>query len=225
MKQNPNPKSEPGGSVKIRALIVDDHAVVRQGMKQILSKTPDMEVVAEAENGNEALDKIREIPLDIVLMDIEMPGKSGLEVLLQMKGTHPKLPVLILSIFPEDHYGIRLLKAGASGYLTKTSAPEQLVEAIRIVSRGGKFASPALAEKLVTDLAKGSDKPLHETLSGREFQVFCMIASGKKLKTIADELSLGITTVSTHRSRILDKMEMTSNADLIHYALKNNIVT
>ncbi|MFQ5672102.1 MAG: response regulator [Nitrospinales bacterium] len=210
---------------KIRVLIADDHSVVRHGLNQILSKTSDLVVVEEAENGNEVLEKICKIDVDVILMDIEMPGKSGLETLMQLKNSNPKLPVLILSIFPEDHYGIRLLKAGAAGYLTKTSAPEQLVEAIRAVAQGGKFVSPHLAEKLVMDLDKDTDKPLHETLSGREFQVFCMIAAGKKLKDIADGLSVGITTVSTHRARILEKMNMKTNAELIHYALKNGLVS
>jgi len=210
---------------KIKVLIADDHSVVRHGLTQILSKTSDLLVVEEAENGNEVLEKIRTIDVDVILMDIEMPGKSGLETLMQLKTISPKLPVLILSIFPEDHYGIRLLKAGAAGYLTKTSAPEQLVEAIRSVAQGGKFISPHLAEKLVMDLDKDTDKPLHEALSGREFQVFCMIASGEKLKDIADELSVGITTVSTHRARILEKMNMKTNAELIHYALKNGLVS
>lgn len=209
---------------KIKVLIADDHTVVRQGLKLILSKTPDMVVVEEAENGSEVLEKIQKTDVDVILMDIEMPKKSGLEVLIQLKSINSKLPVLILSIFPEDHYGIRLLKAGASGYLTKTSAADQLVEAIRIVARGGKFVSPKLAEKLVADLGRDSEKPLHDTLSSREFQVFCMIAAGKKLTLIAGELSVGITTISTHRSRILEKMKMQSNADIISYAIKNKLV-
>ena len=153
-----------------------------------------------------------------------MPEKNGLDTLIELKIIRPKLPVIILSIFPEDHYGTRFLKAGASGYLGKASASELLIEAIRKVAKGKKFISPALAEKLVSDLNKDSDKPPHENLTDREFQVCILIASGKKLKAIADELHLSINTVSTYRSRILEKMDMQSNADLIHYAIKNNLI-
>jgi len=211
-------------SSKIKVLIVDDHAVVRQGLIQIISKTSDIVVVDEAENGNEALEKISKIKIDVVLLDIEMPGKSGWDVLLQLKSTLPKLPVIILSTHSEDHFGIRFLKAGASGYLSKMSAPRQLTEALRRVARGGKYVSPTLAELLVSDLGRKTPENLHETLSDREFQIFCMIASGTKLKTIAKELSVAPTTVSTHRSRILEKMNMDSDAKLIHYAIKNGII-
>jgi len=209
---------------KIKIFVVDDHAVVRQGIKHIIVQNPDMEVVGEASHGNEVLDKIQGVDVDVMLMDIEMPEKSGWEVMTQIKHSHPNMSVIILSIFPEDHYGVRLIKAGASGYLTKSSAPEQLVQAIRTVSGGGKFISPALGEKLIQELDKKDDQPLHSILSEREFQVFCMIASGKKTKEIADELSLSITTISTHRANILEKMGMKNNAELIHYALKNGLV-
>lgn len=209
---------------KIKVFVVDDHAVVRQGIKHIIAQNSDMEVVGEASHGNEALRKIQNTDVDVILMDIEMPEKSGWEVMSQIKSLYPRLGVIILSIFPENHYGVRLIKAGASGYLTKSSAPEQLVQAIRTVSAGGKFISPSLGEKLIQELDKKGDQPLHSILSEREFQVFCMIASGKKTKEIADELSLSITTISTHRSNILEKMGMKNNAELIHYALKNGLV-
>jgi DNA-binding NarL/FixJ family response regulator len=209
----------------LRVLIADDHAVVRQGLKHILSKTADLLVVDEAETGLEVLEKIRNVDIDVLVMDVEMPQKNGWEVLSELKIYYPKLPVIILSIYSEDQFGLRFLKAGASGYLTKTSAPDQLVEAIRRVARGGKYISPSLAERLVLDLGKNSDGPLHEILSDREFQVFHMIAVGKPLKEIADELSISTTTVSTHRARILEKMNMKTNADLILYASHNGLLS
>jgi two-component system, NarL family, invasion response regulator UvrY len=211
-------------SNKIRVFIADDHFVVRQGLKHILSQNPDMEVVGEAEDGNQVLQSIKDLVADVVLMDIEMPGKSGWEVMVQLKSLHPKLNVLMLSIFPEDHYGLRLIKAGASGYLTKSSAPDQLCQAIRTVASGGKFISPALAEKLIEELHHDTTKLPHEHLSTREFQVFCMIASGKKIKDIADELSVSITTISTHRANILEKMGLKNSSELLFYAFKNGIL-
>ena len=166
----------------LRVLIADDHAVVRHGLQHILSKTSDLLVVDEAETGLEVLEKIRNIDIDVLVMDVEMPQKNGWEVLSELKIHYPKLPVIILSIYSEDQFGLRFLKAGASGYLTKTSAPDQLVEAIRRVAKGGKFISQSLAERLVLDLGKNLDGPLHEILSDREFQVFHMIAVGKPLK-------------------------------------------
>lgn len=211
-------------SSKIKVLIADDHAVVRHGLKQIISKTSDIVVVDEAEDGNEALEKVSKIKVDVVLLDIEMPGKSGWDVLLQLKSEFPKLPVLILSTHSEALLGIRSLKAGASGYLSKMSAPDQLIEALRKIAKGGKYASPTLAELLVSDLGRETPENPHETLSDREFQIFCMIASGTKLKTIAKELSVAPTTISTYRSRILEKMNMDSDAKLVRYAIKNGLV-
>jgi len=208
----------------IRILIADDHAVVRQGLQHILSKTPDLVVIAEAETGHQVLQKIQMTEIDVVVMDMEMPGKTGWDVLLDLKLSHPKLPVLILSIYSEDQFGMRFLKAGAAGYLTKTSAPEQLIEAIRLVAQGGKFVSPNLAEQLVLSLKQDPRKSLHDFLSEREFQVFRMIASGKPTKTIADELCISATTVSTHRSRILDKMKFSTNAELTLYASKHGLI-
>ncbi len=209
----------------IRVFIADDHAVVRQGLKQILSDAPDVQVVGEAGDGRDVLKQLAGLQVDVLLMDYDMPEKNGLDVLLELKALRPKLPVIILSIFPEEHYGLRFMKAGASGYLTKTSAPDKMVEAVKVVHNGGKFISPNLANILVSDLGKDASKPLHESLSDREFQVFFMLASGKRLKTIAKELSLSVNTVSTHRSRILEKMGMETNADLTYYALKNGLIS
>ncbi|MCF8719470.1 response regulator [Nitrospina gracilis] len=209
---------------KIHVLIADDHGIVRKGLIQVLSKTEDMVVCGEAENGNEVLELVKNVKADVVVMDIDMPEKSGWETLVQLKIQTPELPIIILSIYSEDHYALRFLRAGASGYLTKSSAPELLVDALRKVSAGGKYISPSLAEKLAFNLDSSSDKLPHETLTDREFQVFCQIAAGKKLKEIADELALGITTVSTHRGNILAKMGMKNNADIIQYALKNGII-
>ncbi|KMP10467.1 LuxR family transcriptional regulator [Candidatus Nitromaritima sp. SCGC AAA799-C22] len=209
---------------QIKVLVADDHAVVRRGIKTILLETSDLCVVEEAENGNDVLEKVRKTDLDVVLMDYDMPGKGGLDTLMELKVICPKLPVIILSIFPEGHYGTRFLKAGAAGYLEKAGAPEQLVEAVRKVARGGKFVSPELTDKLVADLNKETEKLPHELLTDREFQVFHLIAQGKKLKAIADELHLSINTISTYRSRIMEKMDMQSNADLIRYAIENKLI-
>ena len=193
-------------------------------MGTIISETDDLCLVGEAENGNEVLQKLNELDVDVLVMDFDMPEKNGLDTLLEVKGFFPKLPVLILSIFPEDHYGTRFLKAGASGYLGKASASDQLVVAIRKVAKGGKYVSSELAEKLATDINKDSEKNPHEKLTDREFQVFRMLAGGSKLKDIASELCLSINTVSTYRGRILEKMDLKSNADLIHYAIKSGLV-
>ncbi len=210
---------------KIRILIADDHEVVRKGLKTIIADQQDMVVTGEAENGNEVLRIVEQEEFDLILLDFDMPEKNGLDTLIELKTSKPRLPVIILSIFPEDHYGTRFLKAGASGYLGKSSASDQLVEAIRKVAGGGKYVSPNLADKLVSDLNRDSDKPLHETLTDREFQVFTMIAGGKKLKHIAEELCLSINTISTYRGRILQKMDMKSNAEVIHYAIDNHLIT
>ncbi|MBI5583186.1 MAG: response regulator transcription factor [Deltaproteobacteria bacterium] len=208
----------------IKILVADDHPIVRQGLKQILSEYPDMTVADEAGNGKEVLSKVAKKDYDIVLLDISMPGRNGLDILKELKSKKPKLPVLVLSIYPEDQYAVRVLKLGASGYLTKESVPEELVAAIRKVARGRKYVSNYLAEKLASDLEINAEKPLHENLSDREYQVMFMIASGKRLKEISEELSLSIKTISTYRSRIMDKMKMKNNAELIRYALQNNLV-
>lgn len=207
----------------IKVLIADDHAVVLEGLKQILSETPDIIVSAQATNGQEVLDKIRSNNVDVVVLDIAMPGRSGLDTLMHIKRERPTLPVLVLSVHPEDQYAVRVLKAGAYG-MTKDSAPDQLVAAIRKVVTGGKYVSPSLAEKLAFDLESDSGKPLHETLSDREYEVLCMIALGKTVKEIADKLSLSVKTISTYRARILEKMKMKNNAELTHYVIREGLI-
>jgi len=208
----------------IKIFIADDHAIVRKGLKQIISETPDMIVAEEADNGLEALDKISENNYDVILLDISMPGKNGLELLRLVRRKKPKLPVLMLSVHPEEQYAVRSLRAGASGYLTKESAPDELIAAIREISKGGKFVNASLAEKLISELEIYVERPSHETLSDREYQVMCMSAMGKTLKEIAQELSLSIQTVSTYRTRILEKMNMNSIAEVIRYAVKHGLV-
>lgn len=207
----------------IRIIIADDHAVVRKGLKQIFDETLDLVVTDEANSGIELLDKIRKNDYDVVILDISMPGKDGLDTLKELKGIKPDLPVLIFTIYPEEQYAVRVLKAGASGYINKESEPELLIEAIRKVSHGRKYISPYLAELLASNLDTG-EAPLHEQLSDREYQVMCMIASGKTATDIAKELSLSINTISTYRIRILEKMGMKNNAEITHYALKNRLV-
>jgi two-component system invasion response regulator UvrY len=208
----------------IKILIADDHTIVREGLKQIISDISGMEVTDEATNGNEALCKIREGGFDVVLLDISMPGKSGLETLKEIRIEDPTLPVLILTMHPEEQYAVRVLKAGASGYLTKESAPDELITAIRKVTNGGKYISSSLAETLVFNLEVDTDKPLHETLSDREYQVLCKISSGNTISEIAREMTLSVKTISTYRARILEKMGMKSNAELTYYAIKNELV-
>lgn len=207
-----------------RILIADDHAVVREGLRQIIATQSDLAVAGEASTGPEVLSKIRSAAYDVVLLDLSMPGRSGLEILGDIKREFPDVRVLILSVHSEELYAVRALKAGASGYLTKESAPEQLVEAIRKVSRGGKYISPSLAERLAFALETDSNSVPHEKLSDREYQVFCMIASGKTVKQIAEELALSVPSVSTYRARILVKMNMKNNAEIARYAIRNGLV-
>ena len=208
----------------IRVLIADDHPIVREGLKQILSETDDILVVDEASNGKEVLDYVWNNAYDVVLLDISMPGRDGLEVLRELKHQKPKLPVLILSMYPEEHYAIRVLRGDASGYLTKSSAPDELISAIRKVATGRKYVSSTLAERLTYELDRDADRPIHEALSDREYQVMHMIASGKTIKEIAEELCLSVKTVSTYRSRILEKMNMKNNAEIVLYAVQNKLV-
>jgi len=208
----------------IRALIADDHAVVRQGLKQILGDTPEMVVAGEATNGQEVLDKVRAETWDVVVLDISMPDRSGLDVLKQLRSERPKLPVLVLSMHSEDQYAVRVLKAGASGYLTKDSAPDELVKAIRKVVSGGTYVSSFLAEKLAFEIGTDSSRLPHETLSDREFQVLRLIAAGESVTEIAAELYLSVKTVSTYRARLLQKMNLTTNAELMHYAMQNHLI-
>ena len=207
----------------IRIIIVDDHPVVRRGLKQILQEKPDIKVVGEAESAQEAFKIIHTIDCDAVVLDISLPGANGIEILKQLKYEYKKLPVLILSMHPEEQYAVRVMKAGASGYLTKESAPEELVKAIRKIISGGKYISSSLAERLITDI-DASGKPRHEKLSDREFEIMRMIARGKAIKKIAEELYLSEKTVSTYRTRLLEKMNMTTNAEIISYALKNKLI-
>ena len=208
----------------IKILIADDHPIVRAGLKQILEGASDIKVTVEAGDGHELLRLIRKGGIDVVLLDISMPGLTGLDALKQIKTENPDLPILILSMHPEDQYGIRVLKAGAAGYLMKSAAPDQLVGAIRKVYRGGRYVSPSLAEKMAFGLQTGASGLPHETLSDREYQVLCMIASGKTVKEIGEELALSEKTISTYRARVLEKMDMKSNSELTHYAIKLDLV-
>jgi len=208
----------------IRILIADDHAIVRSGLKQLLAEQIDFIVAGEAANGLEALSQIREQPFDVVLMDMSMPGRSGIELIKMVKVEKPKLAILVLSMHKEEQYAVRALKAGARGYLTKETAPDQLVAAIRKVAGGGVFISAGVAERLALELGGNHDATPHTLLSDREFQIFRMVASGITIGGIADDLSLSIKTVSTHKTRILQKMQMTSSAELIHYAIRHQLV-
>ncbi|WP_417070740.1 response regulator [Niveibacterium terrae] len=207
----------------IRVLIADDHAIVRQGLRAILADTEDMSVAGEAENGVRALQMARGGDYDVVLMDVNMPDRNGIDTLKLIKKEQPKLPVLMLSMYPEDQYAIRALKAGAAGYLSKHSAPELLVSAIRQVASGKKYISASLAEQLAEAIGE-DDRPPHERLSDREYQTLCMIASGKTLTGIGEELNLSVKTVSVYRARLLEKMKLKNNAELTHYALKHGLV-
>jgi DNA-binding NarL/FixJ family response regulator len=208
----------------IRVLIADDHAILRSGLKEILGHELKDVVCGEAEDARQVLLQVQSGDWDLVMLDITMPGRSGLDVLKDIKAVRPKLPVLVLSMHPEDQYGKRVLKAGASGYMRKESAPDELIKAIRKVLAGGRYVSPALAEKLAVDLSDDVGRPSHETLSDREFEVLRMIASGKTVGHIAEELHLSVTTVSTYRARILEKMDLNTTAELMHYALRNHLV-
>jgi two-component system invasion response regulator UvrY len=208
----------------INILIADDHAVVRKGLRQILTETPDLRVLDEAVDGEDVLEKVKKKSYDVIVLDISMPGISGIDVLKRLNAEYPHIPVLILSIYSEDQYALRVLKSGASGYLTKESAPGELVSAIRKVAKGGKYVSAYLAEKLAFGLTTPANMNPIEHLSDREMQVLCMIASGKTISEIAKEISLSVKTVSTYRRRILTKMKLKNNAELTHYAIRNDLV-
>lgn len=207
-----------------RILIVDDHAIFRRGVSDILIRELEDVVCGEAGNGEEALIQVQKQEWDLVILDLAMPGRSGLDVLGELVRMKPKLPVLVLSMHAEDEYGRQVLKAGASGYLDKHSAIEKLIAAVRKILGGGHYVNDALAEKLVFDFREGTAHPAHESLSGREFEILRMIASGKTVAHIAEELHLGITTVSTYRMRLLEKLKMQTTADLIRYALQKHLV-
>jgi two-component system, NarL family, invasion response regulator UvrY len=203
-------------------LIVDDHPIVRRGLKQVLQDEPDFSV-AEAGHAREALDQIKQHPVDLVIADIDLPGMNGIDLLKEIKRENKHTPVLILSIYPEDQVAVRVLRAGAAGFLSKEAAPEQLVVAIRKILNGGKHISERVADLLVMNLGGASEKSLHEKLSDREFQILTLFGEGKTVKQIAETLSLSVPTVSTYRARILNKMEMKSTAELVRYAIQNRL--
>lgn len=208
----------------INILVADDHALIRKGMKQILNDTEDIRVTGEAENGMQAIKMTRENIYDLVLLDISMPDKNGIDVLKQLKLNNPQLPVLMLSMHEENQYALRSLKAGAAGYLSKQSAPTQLVTAIRQVASGKKYISNELAEELANGLSQGYQELLHQTLSNREYQTLCLMASGKSLSEIAEALSLSTKTVSVYRARLLEKMKLKNNAEAVRYAIMNHLI-
>ncbi len=209
---------------KTRIFLADDHTMFREGVKQVLSGTAEFEVVGEAGSAAEVLDKVRQLPCDIVILDISMPGRDGIDVLKQLRQLNPHLQVLILSMYPEDQYAARAIKGGASGYLTKNKASAELIEALRRIASGRKYISADVAEQLAIDLERGEEKPLHQKLSDREYQVMCMLASGKTVGQISEELAISVSSVSTMRARILKKFGMKTNAELTRYALKHDLV-
>ena len=208
----------------IRIGIVDDHAIVRNGLKQFFSEQVDLRVIGEASNGREALQLVRGGEVDVLVMDLSMPDQSGVDALAAIKAREPNLPVLILSGFPEAHYATTLLRQGAAGYLNKECDPEEIVKAIRVVFRGRKYITPAVAELLADALGGDLDKQPHELLSDREFQVFLRLAKGETIGHMAESMSLSVKTVSTYRTRVMEKMNLASNSDLTYYALKNGLI-
>src|ERR1043166_5198022 len=208
----------------LNVLIADDHAVVRRGLKQILEETPDIVVSGEATNSREVLQQLNARKWDVLVLDITMPGRSGLDILKEVKQLSPKLPVLVLSMHAEEQFASRVLKAGAAGYLPKESAPEELVNAIRKVCAGGRYISAAQAERLIYLFQPGGDKMPHESLSNREYEVLRLIASGRTVSQIPEEVKLSVKTISTYRTRVLEKMRMQASAELTHYAIKNHLV-
>ena len=209
----------------VRLLIADDHAVVRQGIRQILSDAPEVKIVAEAATGVEALELMRCSDVDLVLLDLSMPGLNGLDVVRQLRHDRPEVRILVLSVHPEEQYAVRVMKAGASGYLTKDSAPEELISALRHIASGHKYVTATLAERLATELEIGNDRLPHEALSDREYQVMLLIAEGLRVQDIAERLSLSAKTVSTYRTRLLRKMNMRTSTELVRYALKHGLIT
>jgi DNA-binding NarL/FixJ family response regulator len=207
----------------IRILIADDHAVVRQGLKQFLAETPDLMIAGEAQNAWETLAKVRDQEWDLVMLDISMPGQNGLEVLREIKREKPALPILIFSMFSEDEYAMASLKAGASGYLTKESAPVQIIEAIRVVAQGGKYVSPALVNQLLSRTEQPRERLPHELLSKREFDILLLISRGQPLTQIGERLHLSVKTISTYRARIVEKMGCSTNAELTRYVVKHHL--
>ena len=208
----------------IKVLIADDHPLFREGIKRMLSETSDIVVADEASNGQEVFKIVEKNDFDVIMLDISMPGRSGLDIIKQLKCDRPDLHILILSMHSEEEYAERALKAGAAGYLVKKTTPDEVVTAIRKVSMGKKYVSSSLAERLACHVGKNFEKLPHETLSDREYEVMCMIASGKRIKEIAEELSLSRKTITTHRTHILEKMRLKNNSQLTHYAIQNQLV-
>ena len=208
----------------ISILIADDHPIIRQGIRQILGELPGETTIDEAASSHELLGMISNMVYDVIILDISMPGRSGLETLTEIKVKQPSIPVLMLSMYPEEQYAFRALKSGASGYLTKDSAPHELTKAVQKVITGGKYITSSLAEKMADNLLDDSDSPLHHQLSNREYEVLCKIAEGKNINLIADELFISEKTISTYRRRILEKLNMSSNTELIRYALKEGLI-
>ncbi len=212
----------PGAPVKV--LIADDHPVVRQGLKQMLNADPEVNVVGEARDGDEAFEMAHHVDWDVAVLDYSMPGRGGVELLTDVRHDYPDRPVLILSIYPEDPHGLRALKAGAAGYITKESAGEELTAAVKKVATGGRYVSASLAEKLAARLMPEQERPPHERLSDREYRVMWLLASGRTLHQIAEEMRLSPSTVSTYRGRILKKLALATNVDLVHYAMKHRLI-
>jgi DNA-binding NarL/FixJ family response regulator len=208
----------------IRIFITDDHSLIREGLKKIINDEKDISIIGEAGNAKDTMSFVLSKNIDILILDLNLPDKSGLDLLKELKSLKPELKILILSMHPEDRFAMRVLRAGASGYITKESVGEELVRAIRKVYNGGKYVSESLAEMLAIEIQGGGDKPIHEILSDREFQVLQMIASGKTLAEISETLSLAVTTISTYRARVLEKLNLHSNAELIHYAITNKLL-
>ncbi len=208
----------------INILVVDDHALIRKGLTLLLNETPDIRVIAEADSGMQAISRVRAQHFDIVLLDVSLPDKHGIDVLKQLKSEHPDIKIIVLSMYPEEQYGLRMLKAGALGYINKQSAPEQLVGAIYQVHSGKKFIGEAMAEQLLNNLIGESQELLHQTLSNREYQTLCLMASGKTLTEIAEAMSLSPKTISVYRGRMLEKMGLKNNAEAIQYAISRHLV-
>ena len=208
----------------IRIVVADDHTIVREGLKQLLSAADDLQVVGEAQNGHEVMERVRGLDFDLLLLDMSMPGKSGIELIKQARGERPKLKILVLSMHEENQYAVRAIRAGASGYLTKESASRQLVDAIRKVASGGAFISAEVAQQLALGAMPDAQGPPHAALSDREYQIFMLIAGGKSISDIAAQLNLSAKTVSTHKANILQKMNLETTVDLVRYALSHRLV-
>ncbi|HLX46066.1 MAG TPA: response regulator transcription factor [Bryobacteraceae bacterium] len=208
----------------IRVLVADDHPLLRSALKQVISQEPDLTVAGEAEDSEQVLQKIEEKPYDFVILDLSMPGRGGLDVLREIRRLKPNLPVLVLSMYPEEQFAVRAIRAGANGYLSKDCAPAEVIRAIHRISTGKKYVSAGLAEMLANALDSKSDQMAHENLSNREFQVLCKIGAGRTVSQIAQEMALSVKTVSTYRTRVLEKMHMTTSAELVRYAITKGLV-